>query len=148
MPSHFSSQIYVFKNFLFLYIICLYAKFSRTNELMYYVTTVAKSPCNTVLITVLPGALFLFRSNYFYKYSVLFLSDNNLIQMPDIIYIFLDSSIGCELTAACCVEECFLSPALFISVCCFYAFLCGCIGTEVCEEEVAVCSVCGLCVEK
>ena len=75
MPSHFSSQIYVFKNFLFLYIICLYAKFSRTNELMYYVTTVAKSPCNTVLITVLPGALFLFRSNYFYKlYITFFLS--------------------------------------------------------------------------
>ena len=123
-------------------------KISRTNELMYYVTTVAKSPCNTVLITVLPGALFLFRSNYFYKYSVLFLSDNNLIQMPDIIYIFLDSSVGCELAAACCVEECFLSPAFFISVCCFYAFLCVCIGTEVCEDEVAVCSVCVLCVEK
>lgn len=55
--SFFQSN-YVFKNFLFFYIICLYAKFSRTNELMYYVTTVAKSPCNTVLITVLPGAYF------------------------------------------------------------------------------------------
>ena len=62
-------------------------KISRTNELMYYVTTVAKSPCNTVLITVLPGALFLFRSNYFYKYSVLFLSDNNLIPVS---YTHLD----------------------------------------------------------
>ena len=123
-------------------------KISRTNGLIYYATTATKSPCNTVLITVLPGALFLFRSNYFYKYSVLFLSDNNLIQMPDIIYIFLDSSVGCEFTAACCVEECFLRPAFFISVCCFYSLLCVCIGTEVCEDEVAVCSVCVLCVEK
>lgn len=120
MPSHFSSQIYVFKNFLFLYIICLYAKFSRTNELMYYVTTVAKSPCNTVLITVLPGALFLLRSNYFYKYSVLFLSDNNLIQMPDIIYIFLDRSVCRELTAASGILKSHLSPF----VCVFISFHC------------------------
>ena len=68
-------------------------KISRTNELMYYVTTVAKSPCNTVLITVLPGALFLFRSNYFYRYSILFLSDNNLIQMPDIPYVLLNGTV-------------------------------------------------------
>ena len=131
MPSHFSSQIYVFKNFLFFYIICLYAKFSRTNELMYYVTTVAKSPCNTVLITVLPGALFLFRSNYFYKYSVLFLSDNNLIQMPDIIYIFLDSSVGREFTTTSSVLKSHLSPFFFIFVSFHCTSLSICIRTEV-----------------
>lgn len=131
MPSHFSSQIYVFKNFLFLYIICLYAKFSRTNELMYYVTTVAKSPCNTVLITVLPGALFLFRSNYFYKYSVLFLSDNNLIQMPDIIYIFLDCSVGREFTTTSSVLKSHLSPFFFIFVSFHCTSLSICIRTEV-----------------
>ena len=64
------------------------------------------------------------------------LIDHNMIQMPDIIYIFLDGSVGGEFAAACCVEECFLSPAFFISVCCFYAFLCVCIGTEVCEDQV------------
>ena len=131
MPSHFSSQIYVFKNFLFLYIICLYAKFSRTNELMYYVTTVAKSPCNTVLITVLPGALFLLRSNYFYKYSVLFLSDNNLIQMPDIIYIFLDCSVGREFTTTSSVLKSHLSPFFFIFVSFHCTSLSICIRTEV-----------------
>ena len=113
-------------------------KISRTNELMYYVTTVAKSPCNTVLITVLPGALFLFRSNYFYRYSILFLSDNNLIQMPDIIYILLDSSVGCELTAACCIEKCHLSPAFLILICFLNTLLCLCIGTEVAKDEVLV----------
>ena len=131
MPSHFSSQIYVFKNFLFLYIICLYAKFSRTNELMYYVTTVAKSPCNTVLITVLPGALFLFRSNYFYKYSVLFLSDNNLIQMPDIIYIFLNCSVRCKFTNMSNVKHCLLNPAFLIFISFFYSLLSFSIRSEI-----------------
>ena len=131
MPSHFSSQISALKNFLFFCIICLYTKFSRTNELMYYVTTVAKSPCNTVLITVLPGALFLFRSNYFYKYSVLFLSDNNLIQMPDIIYIFLDCSVGREFTTTSSVLQSHLSPFFFIFVSFHCTSLSICIRTEV-----------------
>ena len=146
--SFFQSNLCFQELFCSFYIICLYAKFSRTNELMYYVTTVAKSPCNTVLITVLPGALFLFRSNYFYRYSILFLSDNNLIQMPDIIYIFLDSSVGCELAAACCVEEPFLAQPFSSLYAASTRFLCVCIGTEVCEDKVAVCSVCVLCVEK
>ena len=123
-------------------------KISRTNELMYYVTTVAKSPCNTVLITVLPGALFLFRSNYFYRYSILFLSDNNLIQMPDIIYILLDGAVRGEFTAACGIQKCHLRPLLLILISCLHSLLSLSIGSEVSENEILVCSGAVLSVQK
>lgn len=65
--SFFHPNLYFQELFVLLYYMSVH-KISRTNGLIYYATTATKSPCNTVLITVLPGALFLFRSNYFYKY--------------------------------------------------------------------------------
>ena len=59
--------------------------------------------------------------------------------MPDIIHIFLNGSVGCELAAACNVEDCALCPALLIAVCLFYLLLCICIRTEVLQNEVGIC---------
>ena len=44
----------------------------------------------------------------FADFICLFLSHDHLVQMPDIIHVFLDGSVGGEFAAACGVEEGFL----------------------------------------
>ena len=68
--------------------------------------------------------------------------------MPDIIHIFLDSSVRCELTSACCVQHSHTSPAFFIFVGFFHFLLCCCIRTEVSKDKVLVCSFSTVLVKK
>ena len=68
--------------------------------------------------------------------------------MPDIIHIFLDSSVRCELTSACCVQHSHTSPAFFIFVGFFHFLLCCCIGTEISKDKVLVCSFSTVLVKK
>ena len=68
--------------------------------------------------------------------------------MPDIIHIFLDSSVRCELTSACCVQHSHTSPAFFIFVGFFHFLLCCCIRTEVSKDKVLVCSFSTILVKK
>ena len=77
----------------------------------------------------------------FADFICLFLSHNHLVQMPDIIHVFLDGSVRGEFAAAGGVEEGFLCPAFFIFVCFFYALLSVCVGAEICKDELAVFSV-------
>ena len=62
------------------------------------------------------------------------------IQMPDIIYIFLDRSVRSELTGACSIHHSHTCPAFFVLVCFFHFLLCSCIGTEITKDKVLVCS--------
>ena len=68
--------------------------------------------------------------------------------MPDIIHIFLNSSVRCKLTCTCCVHHGHTSPAFFIFVCFFHFLLRCCIGTEVSKDKVLVCSFSTVLVEK
>ena len=68
--------------------------------------------------------------------------------MPDFIYVLLDGSVGCELSAACGIQHCHLSPSGFVSVSFFDTFLCVCIGTEVCQNEVSICTVAALGIQQ
>ena len=62
----------------------------------------------------------------------------NLLQVPDVLNILFDSSVGGELTALCNVDKCGLRPALFIAVLFFYALLSFCVRNKVLKDEVLV----------
>ena len=66
--------------------------------------------------------------------------------MPDILYILLDRTVGRELAAACCVEDSSLCPPLLITVCLIDLSLCLCVGAEILQDEVSICTVAGLCI--
>ena len=68
--------------------------------------------------------------------------------MPDIIYIFLNRSVGCELTGTCSIQHSHTSPAFFVFVCFFHFLLRCCIRTEVSKNEVLVCSLSAILVEE
>ena len=77
-----------------------------------------------------------------FRHSFTLSVHKHFIQMPDIIHIFLNGSVGREFAAACGVQHSHLSPAFFIAVSFFHTFLCFCIGTEVSQNEVSVRTVC------
>ena len=63
----------------------------------------------------------------------------HFIQMPDLIHILLDGSVGGKLARASHVQDRALSPVVFVAVSGFYSLLCLCVGLEVLEDEVGVC---------
>lgn len=62
----------------------------------------------------------------------------HFIQMPDLIHILLDGSVGGKLARASHVQDRALSPVVFVAVSGFYSLLCLCVGLEVLEDEVSI----------
>ena len=66
------------------------------------------------------------------------LSDCDLVQMPDIIHILLDRTVGCEFSAVCGIQNCASCPCRSISVFILHTLLCCRIGLEVCQGKVHI----------
>ena len=54
----------------------------------------------------------------------------HLIQMPDIIHVFLNRTVRGKLTAACCIKKSHFRPSFFILIRLFYFLLCLGISAE------------------
>ena len=59
------------------------------------------------------------------------------VKMPDLVYVLLNRTVGCRLSAACHVEHCHLASALRRGMLPLRA-LSFCVGFEVCQDEVRI----------
>ena len=67
------------------------------------------------------------------------LLQNNLVQVPDLIHILLDGTIGGELAGACHLEDGALCPACLVQILHLHSLLRIRVGLEVLEDEVCIC---------
>ena len=74
--------------------------------------------------------------------------NRNLLKMPNVANILLDCTVGSELAGLGNIENCHLSPAVFVAVCFLDALLRCLVGAEILENEVLVGTLAAVAVEK
>ena len=80
--------------------------------------------------------------------SSAFLLHLQLIESPDVLHVLFDGTVGGELAGVCGVEDRGSRPPCFVLVLRDGTLLCVVVGLEVLQDEVTVCDVGLLGVQK
>ena len=68
--------------------------------------------------------------------------------MPQLVYILLNRTVRSKFTAACHVQHSHPCPAFLVTVSLLNLALSCCVGLEVSQDKVGICSVAALRIQK